>query len=81
MLWCWWNRNFINNGNYDILNNERTVAITFGVKDYYYEFTNKVIGMDSFGISAKKEDILKYFGYDIETLSNKVIELVGDKDE
>ncbi len=71
-------QNFIDKENFDILPKDKIIGITFGVKDYYYRFTNKVIGLDSFGKSAPKEDLLNYFGYDIESLTNKVLELIGE---
>ena len=71
-------KNFINN---DIIPKEKCVAITYGVKDYYYEFTNNVIGMDKFGISAKKEDVLNYFGYNVEEISDKIRKMFGSSEE
>lgn len=71
-------KNFINN---DIIPKEKCVAITYGVKDYYYEFTNNVIGMDRFGISAKKEDVLNYFGYNVEEISDKIRKMFGSSEE
>ena len=62
----------------NIIPRDKTVAITFGVGEYYYAFTDKVIGMDTFGISAKKTDVLDHFGYNIESITNKVLELIKD---
>ena len=74
-------QNFIDNNDNSILNNDKIVGITFGVKELFYKFTDKVIGMDTFGVSAKKEDILDYFGYNVEELTKKVLELVGEDNE
>ena len=74
-------QNFIDGNNFDIIPEEKVVAITFGVPEYFYRFTKKVIGLEKFGVSAKKEDILNHFGYDVESLTNKVRELVGDIDK
>jgi len=63
---------------YELIN-DKTVAITYGIKDYFYKFTKKVIGMNSFGASAKKEDILKYFEYDEETVTNKILEMINNE--
>lgn len=55
-----------------------SIAITFGVSDYYYRFTRNVIGLNSFGESANKDDLLEHFGYDIASLEEKVMEMVRD---
>jgi transketolase len=65
----------------NIIPNKKAIAITFGVSDYYYRYTKNVIGLDNFGKSAKKEDILNYFGFEEEKLVNKIKEIVGDKHE
>ena len=70
-------QNFIDKHDFSIIPEDKVIGITFGVKDYYYRFTKKVIGLDTFGKSAKKEDLLTYFGYDIEVLSNKVLDLIN----
>ena len=49
--------------------------------DYYYRFTKNVIGLDEFGFSAKKTDLLNYFGFEEEKLVNKIKEMLGDKYE
>ena len=54
------------------------IAITYGVSDYYYRYTKNVIGVDTFGKSAKKEDILDHFGFTEDKLINKIKEIVGD---
>lgn len=64
-----------------IIPRNKTVAITFGIKDYYYAFTNKVIGMDTFGVSAKKDDVLNNFGYNVENITNKILELINNDEE
>ena len=73
-------QNFIDNRS-DIIPKNKSVAITFGVSDYFYRFTDKVIGLNNFGVSAKKEDILNHFGYEPEILAKKVIKLIGGKYE
>lgn len=70
-------QNAIDN-NIDIIPNKKSVAITYGVSDYYYRYTKNVIGIDTFGKSAKKEDILDYFGFTEEKLINRIKEIVGD---
>jgi len=53
--------------------NKDVYAITYGVSDYYYAFTNKVIGLNTFGASAKKEDLLNKYGFTEEKIINKII--------
>ncbi len=74
-------KNFQKKNDFSLFPKNKTVAITFGVSEYYYHFTNKVIGMSNFGVSGKKEDVLKHFEYDVITLSEKIIELVSDENE
>ena len=64
--------------NKDIIPYDKSIAITFGVKDYFYEFTNKIIGMESFGLSGDKTSLLDNFGYTVEKLTEKVLELMKD---
>ena len=52
-------------------------AITFGVSDYYYRFTKNVIGLDSYGISGKKEDVLENFGF----TSKIIVDIILNKDK
>ncbi len=60
---------------------KRTIGITYGVSDYFYRFTKNVIGINEFGQSAKKDDLLDYFGFTEEKIISKIQELVGDKYE
>lgn len=72
---------FIDKNDFSILDREKVVAITFGIEDYFYRFTKNVIGMKTFGASGKKDDVLKYFGYTIEKLTDRIIEMVGKHHE
>ena len=63
-----------------------SIAITFGVSDYYYRFTRNVIGLNSFGESANKDDLLEHFGFTVPELEEKVLEIIrghknNDEDE
>ena len=53
-----------------------SIAITFGVSDYYYRFTRNVIGLNSFGESANKDDLLEHFGFTVPELEEKVLEII-----
>ncbi len=74
-------QNFIDKKDFSIIPKENVFGITFGVKDYYYHFTDKVFGMDTFGISAKKEDILNNFEFNVDLIANKIHDFLGDNDE
>ena len=71
-------QNFIDKKS-DIIPNKKVVGITLGVSDYYYRFTKNVIGINEFGMSAKKEDIMDNFGFTEEKLMQKILEMVGEK--
>ena len=73
-------KNYINN-EYNIIPKNKVIGITFGIKDYFNRFTRDVIGLDSFGISAKKSDILNYFGFTEEKIVEEIKKMVGDKHE
>ena len=74
-------QNFIDNNDFSIIPDNKVFGITFSSKDYFYRFTRNVFGMDTFGISAKSEDIIKHFGYEPEVITNKIMEIIGGKDE
>ena len=65
----------------NIIPNKKAIAVTYGVSDYYYRFTRNVIGINEFGKSAKKTDILDYFGFTEDKLINKIKDIVGEKHE
>ena len=76
-------QNMIDNMDEDGMDNlvpqdKLSIAITFGVSDYYYRFTRNVIGLNTFGESANKDDLLEHFGYDVASLEEKVMEMVRD---
>lgn len=73
-------QNYLDNGG-NIIPNKKVVAVTLGVSDYYYKFTNNVIGINEFGKSAKKEELLDYYGFTEEKLTEKIKEIVGDHHE
>lgn len=74
-------KNFTNKNDFSIIPEEKTIAITFGVKNYYYPFTKNVIGMTTFGASGSKEDVLNHFEYDIASLTEKILKMIGDNNE
>ncbi len=59
-----------------LLNNKKTIAITFAHPSYFYDITKNVIGIDSFGKSASKEELLDYYSFTSEKLTNQILELL-----
>ena len=63
--------------NFDLFENKKVVAITLAKKEYFYALTKNVIGMDEFGLSGSKEDLLNYFGFDLKTLEKKILDYLN----
>ncbi len=84
-------RRIYNDNPYDFNPDKKEVfAITYGVPDYYYQFTNNVFGLDHFGDSGSKEELLENFGFTSEQITDKILKILnpeedtesdGDKDE
>jgi transketolase len=50
-------------------NCEKRLAIEMGATGLWYQYAKHVKGIDRFGVSAKGEDAIKYFGFDPVTIS------------
>ena len=68
---------------YDINpDNKDIFAITFGVADYYYQFTDKVFSIDHFGDSGSKEELLENYGFTPKQITDEIIRIINkDVDE
>jgi len=68
---------------YDINpDNKDIFAITFGVADYYYQFTDKVFSIDHFGDSGSKEELLENYGFTPKKITDEIIRIINkDVDE
>ena len=53
---------------------ERSIAVTLGSPNYYYELTTNVIGMETFGASGGKQEILEHYGFTPKVLESKILE-------
>ena len=63
---------------YDINPDKKEVfAITFGVSDYYYHFTNNVIGLDTFGASGTKEELLENYGFTEKQITDEILRILN----
>ena len=60
---------------------KKTIALTYGVRDKYYYWTKDVIGVDSFGLSGKKDDILDFYGLSNDKVLESVLTMIGEKSE
>lgn len=56
---------------------KRTIGITLSSPWYLYKFTHEVIGVDKFGSSGSKEEMLLEYGFTEETLQSKILELLN----
>ena len=56
---------------------KKTIGITLGVKEYFYKYTQDVIGIDKFSMSGSKEELLDYFGFTIKKLESKILEILN----
>lgn len=59
------------------LKSETTIGITFGVPNYYYFLTDKVIGINEFSLSGSKDELLDYFGFTEKKLESKILEILN----
>ncbi len=53
---------------------ENPLAITLGSPNYYYELTTDVIGMETFGASGGKQEMLEHYGFTPNALESKILE-------
>ncbi len=61
------------------LKKDLTIGITFGVPDYFYKITDKVIGLNEFSLSGSKEELLEYFGFIVEDIESKILEIINQE--
>ena len=54
----------------------KTIAITLTKSDYYFDITKNVIGINEFGKSGSKEELLEYFKFTEEELVKQILELL-----
>lgn len=72
-------QNFIDKFDESVIPTDKlSIALTFGVSDYYYRFTKNVIGLNNFGKSAKKEDLLNHYGFTVEELEKKILAIIKE---
>jgi len=49
---------------------QKRLALEMGAPDLWYQFANNVKGIETFGVSAPASDAIKFFGFDVETVTN-----------
>ena len=57
-------------------NNKKIISVEAGCTIGWYKYTNLCIGIDTFGSSGKKDDLLKYFQLDVDGIYNQIINLI-----
>lgn len=63
----------------DLLPNDRKIiGVSYSVSDRFYRFTNKVIGVNTFGISAPKGDLLNYFSLTKEQICEQILKMIEE---
>ncbi|MGI6392841.1 MAG: transketolase [Candidatus Izemoplasmatales bacterium] len=54
---------------------QRRLALEMGASGLWYRFSRNVLGIDTFGVSAKLQDVLSYFGFTVENVVKTYLEL------
>ncbi len=57
--------------------NTKVLAVEAGRGAEWYRFADEVLGMESFGASAKADDLFEKFGFSVENVCKKAKELLG----
>ncbi|XBC40331.1 MAG: transketolase [Buchnera aphidicola (Nurudea ibofushi)] len=56
------------------------ISIEAGVSDYWYKYVGLngiVVGVDSFGDSASSEELFKKFGFSVDSIVNRIVNLIN----
>jgi transketolase len=51
----------------------KTIAIEMGATAGWYKYASKVIGIDTFGLSAPAKVVANHFGFTPEAVANKIL--------
>ena len=51
----------------------KTIAIEMGATAGWYKYASRVIGIDTFGLSAPAKVLANYFGFTPEGIVNKIL--------
>ena len=70
------------NDEYDFNPDKKEIfAITYGVSDYYYRFTKNVFGLNTFGDSGSKEELLENYGFTSKQITDKILKILNKDEE
>jgi len=58
---------------------KKIIGISYSIENRFYRFTNQVIGVNEFGISAKKDEVLDYFSLTKDKICEQILELIKEK--
>lgn len=56
-------------------NIKKRLAVELGTPDLWYQFANHVYGLETFGMSAPGDEVLKYFGFTPEALAQTYLKI------
>ena len=78
-------KNFVNQSKKyinDVLpKDKQIIGVSYSSPERFYRFTDKVIAVNTFGISASKSDVLDYFSLTKEKVCEQVLELLKEKED
>lgn len=57
--------------------NKLKISVEAGSTLGWYKYANHCIGIDTFGASGKGEDLLKYFGLDVESIYSQILRIMS----
>lgn len=58
--------------------NKEIIGVSYSVSNRFYRFTNKVIGVNTFGISAPKGDVLNHFALTKEQICEQILKMIEE---
>ena len=58
---------------------KKIIGVSYSGGNRFYRFTNNVIGINTFGISATKDDILDYFSLTKDKLCEQILDFTKEK--
>ena len=62
-------------------NNMVAMILAGGRGTRLFELTKKVISIDEFSISGKKQELLDYFGFNEQELESKILEILNKENK
>ncbi len=57
---------------------KKIIGVSYSLNERFYRFTDKVIGVNDFGVSAPKSDVLDYFSLTKDKLCEQILEMIKE---